>query len=257
MKILIALLLLSLPSFAQVPVVFSRDSDPTSGTLTTITTDTVAVALSGTRWATAKFSVTTAGTATATAQISIDGGFNYFASAYAKRLSTISANPTVQAISATTLVTGDVWEVPLPGNATHFRLLCGGTGTVTTVSLSGGLPYVPGVPVTAVLYDVTSATNTALISPIFDVSGWTWEFHTFTSSGGAPSFQINNFDDAGATFVNDYTSNVANYFGGLGPGLAHTTNTAASFGAPLPKRVRFNSAAIAAQTSRIRSEVRR
>ena len=143
-----------------------------TGTLTIITTDTVPLPISGGQWATAKFTVKTAGTATATAQVSIDGGINYNPAPYAKRLSTVSANPTVQAITATTLVTGDVWEVPLPANATHFQLLCGGTGSVTTVTLSGGALYVPGMPVTATLYDVTTAFTVGQTTGVFDTSGW-------------------------------------------------------------------------------------
>ena len=148
------------------------DTAPILGTLQTITTDMVILPISGGQWATAKFSVGTGGTATATAQVSIDGGKNYNPSAYAKRTSAVSANPTTQAISATALVTGDVWEVPLPGNCTHFQLLCGGTGTATTVTLSGGALYVPGVPVVATLYDVTVAFTVAAASPTLDLTGW-------------------------------------------------------------------------------------
>jgi len=64
------------------------------------TNDVVAIAISGADYATARFSIPATGTATATAQISVDGGVNYVPAPYAKKVSAISANPTVQAISA-------------------------------------------------------------------------------------------------------------------------------------------------------------
>ena len=226
---------------------------PVSGTLTTITTDKVTLPISGGQWATAKFTVTTAGTATATAQVSIDGGINYIAAPYAKRLSTVSLNPTVQAITATTLVTGDVWEVPLPANATHFQLLCGGTGTVTTVTLSGGVLYVPGMPVVAVLYEVTSAVNTVNNTGILDVSGWaSLGIYALTPAGGSG----NGFtgDDAGADIVGVWTAGAAyNAYSGWGPGAAG----AQAISAQLTRRVRFTLAPVAALTSRLRIEARR
>jgi hypothetical protein len=141
------------------------------GPLTT-SGDTVTIDALGTRLATVKFRVRSAGTATAAAKVSTDG-VNFIAAPYAKRLTTASANPTVQAIATTTLVTGDVWEVPLPANATQFQLACDGTGTTTSVSALPGLPYITGVPVTAVLYDVTeSGTGVGLATGTIEFSGW-------------------------------------------------------------------------------------
>jgi len=228
-----------------------------TGTLTT-TNDTVTIPLPGSQWATAQFTVTSAGTASATALVSIDGGRNYIASAYAKRLSTISANPTVQPISATTLVTGDVWEVPLPGNATHFRLLCGATGTTTTVSLSGGALYVPGVPVTAVLYDVTSATNTQVQSPTIDGSGWSSARFDITASGGVIAGSgVQSVDDAGTSYLVCNPAGAAGYLLQFGTPSSIVAGIGGATTAQVPKRFNAYNNAVAAQTSRVRVEARR
>lgn len=229
---------------------------PSSGTLLTLN-DVVILAILGSQWASAQFFVSTAGTATGTAELSIDGGTNWIAAPYAKRISTVNANPTVQAIASTTLVTGDVWEVSLPGNCTHFRLRCGATGTATAVSLSSLIPY-SGIPVMGVLYDTTSGTNTALDTGTLDVSGWSQLTYFFTMNGGAPAFSIQEVDDAGTSTANIITSTAA-LMGGFGDSvLGGTTGLAAgtAFLQP-PKRIRFQSAAIAAQTSRIRVQARR
>jgi hypothetical protein len=222
-------------------------------------TDVVALAIAGLDYATARFTVQNAGTATATAQISVDGGVNYVAAPYAKKVSAVSANPTVQAIVGTTLVTADVWEVPLPGNATNFRLLCAGSGTVTSVSLAGGAPYVPEVPVLATLYDVTSGTNTALDTGTLEVGGWWALSYLFTMNGGAPAFSIQEVDDAGTSTASIITSAAALMGGfGLGTTLGGTAGLAAATSQlQPPRRIRFQSGAIAAQTSRIRLQARR
>src|SRR3954468_22284077 len=162
---------------------------PFSGTLLTAN-DTVVLAILGSQWASAQFFVSLGGSATATAEITVDGGTNWLAAPLAKKVSAVSANPTVQAITATTLVTNDVWEVPLPGNCTHFRLRAAAGGTATTVSLSSLQPWAGGAPVSAVLYDTTSGTASALDTGTLDVSGWSSVSYFFTMNGGAPSFSI-------------------------------------------------------------------
>jgi hypothetical protein len=242
----------SMPAWAQ-PILDPITSSGASGTLAA-TGDVVRLPALGIQWTNVRFSVLSAGTATATAQISIDGGTNWIASPYGKRISTVSANPTVQAISSTTLVTGDTWEIPLPATATHFRLLCGAGGTTTSVSIVGGLFYLPGVPVVAVLYDVTSATNVALDTGTLDVSGWLGVQHDFVMSGGTPAFSMQEVDDAGVSLANIVTGTAA-FMGCLGYyGIIGGTSgivVSSSF-LTLPKRMRYQSAAIAAQTSRIR-----
>lgn len=167
------------------------------GGLTTITTDTVVLEASGAQWATVQFKATTAGTSTVTAQVSLDGGTNWLSSAYAKRLSTVAASPTVQAIAATTLVAADVWEVPLPANATHFRLQCAASGTTTTVFMYGAQPYVPGVPVFATLYDVTETNIGDGLTTTVDFSGWNL-LQAVLVSPTTQSWTVQAVDDAGS-----------------------------------------------------------
>lgn len=233
-----------------------------TGTFLT-TNDVVRIPILGAQWASAKFSVGTAGTATATAEISVDGGFNFIASAYAKRLSTVSANPTVQAISATTLVTGDVWEVQLPSNATHFQVRCGGTGTVTTVTLSGSQVYASGMPVTAILYDATVTGGGNNNTGTLDGSGWAavgWDIVVATAATGVCNEQ--SVDDAAAAIVLATAASLATgtFAGGLGVGVSMGTGLTPITGltqTPLPKRFGFSLTGATTSSIRLRVEARR
>jgi len=249
------------PAYGQTQSIYVNGiaTPATTGTLTTGSTDAVMIAAQGWQWATVRFTVVTAGTSTSTTQISLDGGVNWITSAYARRLDQSSANPQTFLVSNTTFSSGQIYEVPLPSNSTKFRVLCGASGTTTTIQVSGGIPYVPGSPVVAVLYDVTSGTNAALDTSTLDVSGWTTVGHAFSMSGGAPAFSLAEVDDAGATLGNLVTGTAA-FSGGLGVGavVGGTAGlVAATAQIPLLKRLRYQSAAIAAQTSRIRIVSRR
>jgi predicted RecA/RadA family phage recombinase len=258
-KIVFALLFLSLPAFAQTVTEGGVPYDGVQGALVA-NNDAVRLRLSGTRWATVQFQVVSAGTATATAQITNDGT-NFVSAPFAKRITTVSANPTVQAISATTLVTGDIWEVVLPSNAVAFQLLAG-VGTSTTVKIVGGLPFMAGAPVTGTLYDTTSGVNTAIDTGTLDLSGWEFAVAAYTTPAGG-SGTISMVDDAGTsvTMFTPPASATAWYpFAVASPSVSQVTALPAtgSTGAlPLQKRMRFQSAAVAALTSRIRIEVRR
>jgi len=202
--ILALLLLLAAPSWAQTQTVPFTGPKVTTGPLTT-SGDFVYVDVPGGKWATIIWAVVgTAGTATITTQISLDGGTNWIPSAYSKRLDTVSANPSVSPWVANTGVTGAVWEVPLPGNSTQFRLLCGGTGTTTNVQIYGGTPYVPGVPVPAVLYDATEGSIGAGLltsTTAQDVSGWN-AISIFALSPTGVAATVRSLDDAGAVLNN-------------------------------------------------------
>jgi hypothetical protein len=167
--VLAALLIVS-PAYAQQQVTSPRDAAAT-GTLTTITTDTVPLTISGGQWATVQFMATVAGTATATAQYSNDGT-NWLAAPHAKRLSTVAGNPTQQAISSTVLVANDVWEIVIPANTVKFQLICGATGTPTSVVIRAGAPYVPGTSVIAQLEDASVAFGVAYTGGNLDMAGW-------------------------------------------------------------------------------------
>ena len=196
-KILALLVLLSLPAVA------AQGTTESSATFTGVrgsmdtTNDTVRLNVTGNQWATVKFTVGLGGAATVTTQITTDGT-NYFPAPYSRRLNVVSANPTVQAIAATTLVTGDVWETPIPGDTVAFQITCAGSGSLTTVTISGGRPYVVGVPVAAVLADVTEASIGAGVAAFTqDTVGWS----NVLVMGGSPTgvvWSIRQLDDAGS-----------------------------------------------------------
>lgn len=221
------------------------------GTLTTATTDVVTIPILGSQWATVKFKALAAGTATATAQVQVSG--QWIASAYATRLSTVTANPTTQAIAATTLTTADVWEVPLPSNATGFRLLCGGTGSTTSVEVFGGNFYVSGMLVSATLFDVTSAVNTDNPTGTFDLSGWSWVFVAW-NAGGATTAAI-----TGLHVFDDGNLGVSHTFGATAVAGDFALSRGVGAGGSFypSRRMSFDAPATAAQQTRLRVEVSR
>lgn len=223
-----------------------------SGSLTTVTTDSVQLGISGTQWATVRFRASVAGTATVTAQVMVNG--QWIASAYATRLSTVNANPTSQAIAATTLVAGDLWEVPLPANGTAFQLLCAATGSTTTAQIYGGIPYSPGMPVTAILFDVTSAVNTDNPTATLDLSGWTSAVVAF-SAGGATTIAL-----TGSHLTSDAVNLGGNHTfvaAAVAGDAALTRSVGSAGGFYLSRRMSFDVAAVAAQQTRLVIEVAR
>lgn len=233
-----------------------------SGTITTAG-DAVTLTVSGTQWATVRLSVGTGGVAlTEVAEVSIDNGVNWLAAPYAKRVDLVTANPGMIIFTAavgTQPVSGAAYEFPIPGNTMLFRIRAsGGTGPAI-LTLAGGVPYVPGIPVVATIYDQTSGTNAALDSGTLEVTGWSQLYYHFTMNGGVPAFSLQEVDEAGTTLASLITATAA-FSGGIGPGVTVGGTAglvAATASIPIPRRMRFQSAAIAAQTSRIRLEARR
>ena len=131
------------------------------------------------------------------------------------------------------------------------------TSGTSRITLSPGLPYVPGVPVVAVLYDVTSAVNTALDTGTLDTSGWTTLSWLHRNSGGVATFDTYGVDDTGAVYININSGLTGLAAGGLGPGTTIGTVAGTSVQYPLTRRWRATATAIAAQTTRLRIEVRR
>jgi hypothetical protein len=223
--------------------------------------DSVAIALPGNQWATALFSITVNGTATLTTQVSIDGGVNWITSAYSKRLDLVNANPTVTALIASSPGVSS-WEVSLPANATHFRILCAGTGTTLSLTLFGGAAYIPGMPVAAVLYDVTSAVNTQLTITALDMSGWA-SLSAFCSTPAGGSGLMQPVDDAGVALPGGginipASASIAMVLGSVGATIASTVPATGVIAVPWRwKRLNASSAAVAALTSRIRIEASR
>ena len=213
---------------------------------------TAQIAITGGQYATVQFTSASTGIYTANAQYSIDGGNNWLTAPYAKNLSAGQPNPAV------TLWAGanGTYEIPLPGNTTHFRIagvsMVGGSVTVT---LTPGAVYVPGVQVTAVLYDVTSGVNALNNTGIMDMSGW-GSAQIIWTSGGATN--------ATPTFVPVLDSGVDSPAAAIGPGIGPGGYSVLgrSFGAiaqngGLFKRMRFQVSAVVAQQSYLRIEASR
>jgi hypothetical protein len=153
-------------------LLFTAAVHAATGTLGVATTDTVTISIDGTKYATARWVVTTAGTAKVTTEVSLDG-VNWIPSAYSQRMDAVSANPQVAAWQNTTPVAGS-YDTPLPANALAFRVRCGTIGTSTVVQVVGNRVYIPGAPVVATLADVTeSGTGAGITATMFDTSGWT------------------------------------------------------------------------------------
>jgi hypothetical protein len=238
---------------------FGPAVQPVKGTLT-ILGDTVVLPIKGAEWASVKFTMAGGSGNSLTAEFSNDGGVNFVAAPYSKRLDQVTSNPTELAVAGQAVASGSTWETPLPANCTHFRLrVSTGGGSAQTATITAGYPYTPGMPVTAVLNDQVTATNTALDTGTLDTSGWSIVLHDFTMNGGTPAFSIQEVDDAGTTLANLVTSAVA-FTGGIGPGVTIGGTAGlvpATASIPLPRRMRYQSAAIVGQTSRIRLVARR
>lgn len=260
-KILLAFLLLSLPAFAQTVVSGGDPYGGVSGNLAVIN-DAVQLALQGQRWATAKFTTPAASTVIVSAQVSLDNGVNWVASPFGKRTDQVGANPTLNALQSVSFAQAQSWEVPLPANATNFRLVAAVGGTSGSFTILGLQPYVPSAPVTAVLFDTTSAVNTAIDTGTIDLSGWEFINVSYTTPAGG-SGTISMVDDAGASvtmFTVPASAGAWYPFATASPSVTQVTAlpaTGATGALPISKRMRFQSAGVAALTSRIRIEARR
>jgi len=237
------------------------------------------VQMSGTQWATARFVFAGPCTASQTFEFdySIDG-VNWIASGqgapYVKRVDAVSANPSV-VFGSTATVGGNslsfnlstygasTWELPLAANVQAVRILAlgsPGVGLVPTVTVTGGLPYVPNVPITATMFDVTSAADSAINSALIDLSGWrNYTLLVVTPAGGG--FTLQDPDDTG---TND--SNVAIAGASVSgfmtasstftpTGASFTLATGGSLAVPWTKRMNFINNAVVALTSRNRMTV--
>jgi hypothetical protein len=228
------------------------------------TGDTIVMQISGTQWATAYVKyVGATPTPTVSVQlgVSLDGGINwlvgFFGAPMGKRLTAVSANPTLDAMGSGWLggATDQLYEVPLPANATHLRYRAVTGGTAGTMVLMGGSPYV-GLPVTGVLWDFTSTAGSAASTGTFDMSGWSTAEVLWQSAAGNPGININQVNDDGTTGgVLAATANL-NGLVTIGPG-GTTLPLVGTASYMLPRRIEAHCGAFAAQTTRIRVEVRR
>lgn len=214
--------------------------------------DAATVYLTGSSWASVYWTVKTAGSGGITTEYSKDAGANWLATAYSSRIDNVTANPSTAPWANNTPVVG-TYETPIPANCTAFRIRYQTAGTTTSVSVSPGVAYAPGVPVVATLFDQTSGTNAALSTGVLDVSGWTVLVGAYTA-GAAGSFVPKLVDDAGAVpaFGNSAYAGTGTVFS-WGNGV--TTSPSVPY--VLPRRVQYDSAAIVGQTSRFLIVARR
>jgi hypothetical protein len=263
----LAALLVALPAAAQIQVTPYNGVNAigVTGTLTTAG-DTVTMDVSGGQWATVVWNVVgTAGTAGGiVTEISSDNRVNWTAAPGNRRLSTVTANPSVSFLGAP-LSTGQIWETPLPANATSFRVRAANTGTTTTIQIQGGAPYVPNMPVVALLYDTSVTAGANNNTGTIDVTGWryvTVSIVQTTAATGAASLNI--VDEAGAAIPVGTSASIAvgTYvfgWGDVGSFGAANPFTISGGAASLPLDRRFNVAVAGATTSatRIRIAARR
>lgn len=232
-----------------------------TGTVGASVTDAVSVSLSGNSWRAARWTVTTAGTAKLTTEYTTDG-VNWLAAAYSVRVDQVTANPSVASWQNTTAVAG-TFDTPISSNTIAFRVRCGTTGTSTVIQLSSGKEYNPGVPVTAVLYDVTSGVNSALDTGTLDTSGWHASTIDWVTSGAtATAIHLWQVDGSGATTGTRLSQSVTTpwtaHLGDVGANASFSSGGTSQISVGnLPIRIRADASAVAAQTTRIRIEVRR
>lgn len=224
---------------------------PAVGVLAT-SGDTIVLPISGAQFATVRLVIAAAESVSFNTEISLDYGTNWIASPFGKNLVVVTANPSLTTLQGVSFGGASEYEIPIPANTTHFRIRAvGSTAPAGSFTLKPGQVYVPGLPVVAVLYELGSSTGAALDTGTLDLSGYRSVLARFTSNGGVPSYTISIVDDAGASLV--ISTSAADTVLGWGEG----TTSSAALAVPLPRRGRFQSAAIVSQTSRIRIEARR
>jgi hypothetical protein len=123
-----------------------------------------------------------------------------------------TGNPSVAANSSGVAAAASTWEVPLPANAQGLRAIVSAIATGSaTITVGIGRMYVPGVPVTAVLFDASDpggTTGTGLNTGTLDISGWT----SVTARIFSPTGQVWTIyavDDTGALIQSTNISGTA------------------------------------------------
>ena len=263
--------LISGEAYAQTgPLASPRSTQPTP---VPVQNNYVTMNVSGSYWATARFIFTgTFASQTGEFDYTIDG-VNWLPSGqgapYVKRVDAVSANPSM-VFGSTATVGGNsltfnintygasTWELPLAGNVQAVRFIALSTSTAKpVVQIQTGLPYVPGVPVTATMFDNTSAVNTANDTGILNISGWA----TLGYGGAVPatgSYLGYVVDDAGNSISGAFngTATIATgttVYSGWGPGQSGSSGAAVQ----VPSRVRFYASAVSSLTSRVAIYARR
>jgi hypothetical protein len=242
--------------FLVIALSLARAASAANGTVGASTSDAVTATISGASWQNAHWEVRTAGTSKLTTEYTNDG-VNWLPAPYSQRVDAVTANPSVASWQNTTAVAG-AYDTPLPGNAVAFRVRCGTTGTSTVLTVVSGKTYVPGNPVVAILYDVTSAVNTLNDTGVIDTSGWAGLSMAFTTPAGG-SGTVKPIDDTGTAVVANAitvpaSAGVLLVLSPSAPNVSATGTSGVVSGAWRFRRTQATNAAVAALTSRIRVE---
>lgn len=178
--------------------------------------DACALSVSGTQYATVQWSISQAGSGAITAEYTTEpagvNALNWLPAPYSKRTDVQALNPSVQPWAAQAPVIAS-FETPLPADVTAFRLRYSTAGSLSVATITLGRVYVPGMPVAAVLYDVTEGSiGAGLASPVLNMDGWEAAQVQFAT----PTTQVWTYatvDDGGAA---------------VGPGFSTTAASSAS-----------------------------
>lgn len=203
--------------------------------------DDVTVTVFG-QWTSVRFRGSTIGSTTQVASEMSFGGGIWIPSPFPMNVSNGSSSDMRSAFTISASVV-ETWEVILPANVSHFRVRNATGGSGQLVSIFGWQPYIPGQTINTILYDVTSGVNAALDTTQTSGQGWSSLFVAMGGTGGTPSFQIDTVVESGSTFGAVIGAPFAAF------GSTVVTNP--------PKYFKVTSAAIAAQTTRLRIEGRR
>lgn len=183
---------LAFPAFAATPYTGSNYDAKVGFTATlTASGDTIAVPLAGGTWANAAWTVSIAGSGGITTEYTTEAAgvnaVNWLPTPYSVRTDVATATRSIAPWANNTPIVA-TFETPLPGNCTAFRIRYQTGGTPTTITLSGGAPYVPANPVVATLIRQTAVFGVSMASGQLDLSGWSAAFiATFNADTGGVS----------------------------------------------------------------------
>lgn len=226
--------------------------------------DAVTLPIAGVDFGTARVSFTGTATCTITWEMSLDGGTNWIASPYAKRLDATASNPTVAATYGPSGATGTSFEIPIPADCTHVRgRVSAYTSGTLVANASPGRRYEVGT-VTATLYDVATTAGANNNTGTLELGGWTAASALIVVTTAITGTATHNIvDDAGTATVIGTAASLATgtyvWLPSLGTAVVPnaTLTGVATPALPLPKRWSIVTTGATTSAQRILITVRR